>query len=180
MSFRFKRSIHKILRIATLNCARHGGSAPAIKRKQAGAALVEVLAGVTVMGSVAAVALQNNETTEQLALQTHAQVTASALHSAVRLQQAKWAVSQGNMESALVFSSQGIPMGIDALPQASQADCDQLWRSLVSLPSPVGDHSRYWFASPRGNTCRFSYHHEQLPPVHIDYHTQSGDITYTL
>lgn len=180
MSFRFKHFIHDILRIASLNCAGKGGRVVALRRKQAGAALVEVLAGVTVMGSVAAVALHNNETTEQLALQTHAQVTASALHSAVILQQAKWAVSQGNMASGLVFSSQGIPMGVDAQPQASQADCDQLWRALVSLPSPVGDRSRYWFASPRGNACRFSYHHEKLPPVHIDYHTQSGDITYTL
>ena len=151
------------------------------KRGQAGAALVEVLAGVSVLGTVTAVALNHNEEAEQLALQTHAQVTASAIHSAVVLQQAKWAVNHGrNLGSGLVFSAQGIPMGLDVNPEASQADCEQLWNELVSLPKPLGTSPRYWSITPRGEQCRFSYHHGQLPPVHIDYHTQSGDISYTL
>lgn len=151
------------------------------RRAQAGAALVEVLAGVSVLGTVTAVALNHNEEAEQLALQSHAQVTASAIHGAVVLQQAKWAVNQGrNLKSGLVFSSQGIPMGIDLNPEASQADCEHLWSELVSLPKPLGDSPRSWSSAPRGQQCRFSYHYRQLPPVHIDFHTQSGAVTYTL
>lgn len=151
------------------------------RQRQTGAALVEVLAGVSVLGTVTAVALNHNEEAERLALQTHAQVTASAIHSAVVLQQAKWAVNRGrHLDSGLVFSAHGIPMGIDLNPEASQADCEQLWSELVSLPKPLGNSPRYWSIAPRGQQCRFSYHYKQLPPVHIDFHTQSGDITYAL
>ncbi|HEY7773313.1 MAG TPA: hypothetical protein VIC26_09025 [Marinagarivorans sp.] len=141
--------------------------------------MIEVLAAVSVVGAVSAVALNQREALDSMALETHAQVTAAALHSAARMQQAHWLVSGGVIEdSPLVYTPTGIPMGLDGNPEASRADCQALWQSLVTTPQSLRSARRFWSIDSAGEYCRFTYQHENLAPVLIKYHTVTGDVHY--
>jgi hypothetical protein len=162
----------------------HALGVPPLVNNQSGAALVEMLAGISMVGAITATALNYQQQSEAQALRVHAQMTASALISAVSLHQAKWAVRQVNGLSArmetggqLAFTQQGIPSGVDNEPAASQQDCDALWHELVVSIAYLDDNS-YWKIEPDGWRCRFSYHHNQLPSLAIYYHTLSGEVTF--
>lgn len=145
--------------------------------RQVGVAMVEMVAGLTLVGSAAALVLTQQQAAEDLALQTHAELTASAITRAVNLQQAKWAVSR-NLSSPLYFGTTGIAMGIDANPIATMQDCKALWQQLV-VPQPVLQGARrFWQIAPEASAgsvrCQFTYHHHKLPSVVVFYNTQTG------
>ena len=147
--------------------------------RQTGAAMIEMLAAVSVVGAVSAVALNQREALDDMALETHAQVTAAAVHSAARMLQAQWLVTGGDIEgSPLVHTLAGIPMGLDSHPSASQADCQALWQAFITTPQSPRRSRRFWSIDSAGEYCHFSYHHEHLAPVLIKYHTVTGDVRY--
>lgn len=153
----------------------------AFARHQAGVAMIEMVASVTLVGSAAAVVMSQQQSTQELAVRAQAQLSAAAINSAVNLQQAKWAVG-GNSKSPLHFSATGIVMGLDANPVASLQDCQALWQHLVVQQPTLADAQQYWRAAPEPKVgsarCQFTYHHYQLPTVAVFYNTGTGRVSF--
>ncbi|WP_054113645.1 type II secretion system protein [Marinagarivorans algicola] len=150
-------------------------------RRQAGMAMVEVIASVTLAGSAAAVIMTQQQGAQELAARTQANLSAAALSSAVKLQQAKWAVG-GADYSPLRFSKTGVVMGLDTNPAASLQDCQALWQHLIVQPPSIAGARHYWRAAPESKTgsvrCQFSYHHNKLPAVTVFYNTKTGGVSF--
>jgi len=89
-----------------------------------------------------------------------------------------------NLSGALIFSSQGWPLGLVApsaldLPPIIE-NCYQLWMSLLQDPAPISIEGKTvlgnndYHVSVQGNACRYRLYDEQGGDYYFDYFPEDG------
>jgi type II secretory pathway pseudopilin PulG len=137
---------------------------------QSGSLLLEMLAALSLIGCLAASSLQLLERLKYAANETTAATTLAHANSALRLQRAQWLLGQS---LPVVVSAAGHPLGLDADPVPTRADCVALWRSWFELSNTLQSLQ----VDRDNNRCLFRASRQGQPLWALGYTPETGELS---